>query len=149
MIKNRYARLAWFILFGGPFGAQANEELLCPPTVEVSQKATTPSPDWDVGNEAMRIKVSGVTFYLGPPSELASLHPREQKTVGKKHVSTWKLFKKTNSDIGYWIECGYTHTNVVLSKRVPDLIKDKVCSVYFDKDSRVENNYVFERMECK
>lgn len=32
-------------------------------------------------------------------------------------------------------------------KRVPDSIKE--CSVFYDKDSRVENNYVFDHMECK
>ena len=153
MTKKTRINLVWFIaLFSGGFGAQANEELSCPPTVEISQKAANPPSGWDVsnyGNEARPIEVSGVTFYTGPPSEQASLHPREQKTVGKKLILMWKLYQKTNSSLGYWIECDYTHTNVVLSKRVPDFIKDKVCSVIYDKNSRVENDYVFERMECK
>lgn len=149
MTKKAFIKLAWFIVFfGGSFGAQASAELSCPPTVVVSQKAAPPPPGWDVKNdEAMRIDVLGITFYLGPPSEMASLHPREHNTVGKKYVSTWSLYKKKISGIELWMECSYTHTNVVLSKRVPDSIKE--CSVFYDKDSRVENNYVFDRMECK
>jgi len=151
MTKNRFIRLACFIvLFGNGLGVQASEELSCPPTVDVLQQAITPPSDWNVGrrsNEAMLHSVSGVNFYDGPPSELVGLTPNDGTTVGKKRIATWKLYKKRNSGQGFWIECMYTYTNVVLSKRVPDSIRE--CSVYSDKNSRVEHDYVFERMECK
>ena len=150
MTKNRSIQVACsIVLFGGGFGAQANEGLSCPPTVAVSQKATTLPSDWEVSsrsNEAMHT-VSGVNFYDGPPNELVGLTPSDGKTVGKKRTATWKLYEKRNSGQGFWIECMYTYTNVVLSKRVPDSIRE--CSVYFDKNSRVEHDYIFERMECK
>lgn len=147
MTKQRVIWLACCIFLGGGVGVHAGEELMCPPTIAISQKATTPPPGWDVSNQAMRIEVSGVTVYDGPPTELASLRPREEETADNKFVATWKFHKKGNSGQGYWIECDYTHTNVVLSKRVPDSVGK--CSAYFDKESKVENNYVFERMECK
>ena len=95
----------------------------------------------------MPIQVSGVNFYDGPPSELVGLTPSDGKTLDNKSIAVWKLYKKRNSGQGFWIECLYTHTKVVLSKRVPDSTRE--CSVFFDKNSRVEHDYVFERMECK
>ena len=146
MTRKAFIRLAWFCaLFSGGLGAQASEELSCPSTIEVSQKASNPPPGWDVSSDSSEAipKVSGITFYIGPPSELASSHPSDQKTVGKKLILTWKLYNKRSSGLGLWIECGYTHTNLVLSKRIPDSIKE--CSVFYDKNSRVENGYVFEK----
>ncbi len=151
MTRKFFIRLVWFnALLGYGFGALANEGLSCPSTIEVSQKPASQLQGWDVSsysNEAMPIKVSGITFYIGPPAELASSPPSDQKTVGKKLILTWNLYKKRSSGLELWLECSYTHTNVVLSKRIPEWIR--VCSVFYDKNSRVENDYVFEKMECK
>ncbi len=131
---------------------QANEDLTCPSYIAVSQKATTPPPGWDVtsqSNDAMLHNVSGVNFYDGPPSELVRLTPSAEKTVGNRSSATWKLYKKRNSGQGFWIECTYTYTHVVLSKRMPDSIKE--CSTYFEKypTPRIKYEYAFDRMECK
>lgn len=151
MKKNQSIKLAWLFLLAG-VGVQANEELTCPSYAAVSQKAATPPPGWDVtsqSNEAMLHNVSGVNFYDGPPNDLVRLTPSDEKTVGNKSSAIWKLYKKRNSGQGFWIECTYTYTHVVLSKRVPDSIKE--CSVYFEKNSnsRIKNQYVFDHMECK
>lgn len=146
MTKKRIICLVWYIaLFGG---AQASEELTCPPYLATSQKAITPPSGWDLrmsSNEAMLHNVSGVTFYLGPPSELAAIHPHEQKTENKKLFSMWRFHKKTHNGLGYWIECDYNYSHVVLSKRIPDSIEE--CSTYANKNSN--SRYVFDHMECK
>jgi hypothetical protein len=150
MTKTRSMQLAWFILLTAGLGAQASEGLMCPPTVSVSQKATIPPPGWDASSrsdEAMLHNLSGVNFYDGPPSELVGLTPNDGKTVGNKSIAIWKLDKKRNSGQGFWIECTYTYTQVVLSRRVPDSIRE--CSVYFDKNLRLKKDNDFERMECK
>lgn len=150
MAIKRIISLVWYIAWLG--GVQASEELACPPYVATSQKAVTPPSGWDLStssNEVMLHNESGVTFYSGPPSELASLHPDAQITKGQKLISTWRFRKKTHSDLGYWIECNYTYTHVVLSKRMPDSITE--CTTYSDKysTSRIKNEYAFDRMECK
>lgn len=131
-------------------GAQASEELVCPPTVSVSQKATTSPLGWDASSrsdEAMLHNLSGVNFYDGLPSELVGLTPGGGKTVGNKTVAIWRLDKKRNSRRSIWIECAYTYTHVVLSRRVPDSVRE--CSVYFDKNLRLKKDNDFEHMECK
>ena len=65
MTRKAFIRLAWFCaLFSGGLGAQASEELSCPSTIEVSQKASNPPPGWDVSSDSSEAipKVSGITF---------------------------------------------------------------------------------------
>lgn len=150
MTKTWVKKLTGFVLLTGGLGAHAGEELLCPPTVSISQKATTPPPGWDTtsrSDEEMLHNLSGVNFYDGPPSELVGLAPSDEKTVSKKSHAIWKLDKKRNGGQGLWIECTYTYTHVVLSRRVPDSVRE--CSVYFDKNLRLKKDNDFERMECK
>ena len=101
--------------------------------------AKTPVPDWKAFHAPAEIKVreavegapagwavaadeaphilAGITFYDGPPSEMASLVYDSEKKAGQRLVLTWSF--DPDAPRGSWIRCRYAGTNAVLDQQLP------------------------------
>jgi hypothetical protein len=102
----------------------------CPAQVAAEQKAVSPPAGWTAGLSPEPHHLEQVTFFDGPPEELASLVYDDLKTAGKEQVAVWTFAANPR---GFWISCGYSGTAVVLSRRLPAGVK--TCRVTYDKTS--------------
>ena len=115
----------------------------CPPTIQTDQKASAPAP-WTVGYGALPIALAQVTIFEGPPSEQASLVYDNEKKLPREIVLTWNL---APSKRGYWIQCAYSSTTAMVSRRLPDGVKH--CEVRLARDSTFVNGQaVVNKAEC-
>jgi hypothetical protein len=115
----------------------------CPTTIQTEQKATAPA-DWTVGYGALPIALAQVTIFEGPPSEQASLVYDTEKKMPKELVLTWNLGP---SKRGYWLQCAYSSTNAMISRRLPDSVTR--CEVRLARDSKFVNDQpVVNKAEC-
>ena len=107
----------------------ARAQVICPPTVDVDQKASATDAAWTVSYSGLRTELAGVTIFEGPPSEMASLAPDDTRTMRETVVQTWKL---PQSDKRYWIKCSYENTAAELSREMPAAVTS--CKVVFERN---------------
>ena len=124
---------------------QRGVEILCPPTINVEQRATTVPEGWEAGRSAAATRLATVTFFDGPPDERVSLkHDREEKQK-REWVGIWTL---PPSARGYWIACGYDNTTAVLSRQLPAGVA--TCTVTYERKGQVTAGLpAIKRIECK
>jgi hypothetical protein len=127
-----FPSLACFLILGGlaSLAAATGEPagLECPAQISVEQKAVSLPVGWTVGTNAAPHRLEMVTFFDGPPEELASLVYDDVKTAGKESTAVWRFAANPR---GFWISCGYSGTAVVLSRRLPVGLKE--CRVTYEK----------------
>ena len=85
----------------------AADEVWCPDTIKVDQKAIPPSPEWSVSYNSLPHQLEMVTFFSGPPQENASLVYDEKSKTKGGWVGTWNFPIDAGS---YWIQCSYSGT---------------------------------------
>ena len=123
----------------------AADEVSCPDTIKVDQKAIPPSPEWDVSYSALFHQLEMVTFFSGPPQENASLVYDEKSKTKGGWVGTWNFPRDAGS---YWIRCSYRGTRAELSRRLPDSVS--VCRVTYDNGSHFPSGLpVIRKIECQ
>jgi hypothetical protein len=91
---------------------------VCPTTVRVAQRLEKPMPGWEESRSQGASHLENISIYEGHPSQLAALVPdSEEKRGAGRSAAIWHL---SPSSYGYWIECSYTKTDVVISRRISD-----------------------------
>ena len=123
---------------------QARAATTCPATLNVDQHATTPSSDWTLSYSATPPSLEMVTFFDGPPSDNASLAPDNEKSIGGEIDQTWKLPK---SERGYWMQCAYSNTSAVVSRKLP--AGDLRCEIVLERDVHTRSGInSLKKAEC-
>lgn len=115
----------------------------CPRTLAVEQKATAP-PGWSAADDGSPHRLAGVTFFDGPPADLASLKYDDEASAEKEWTGIWHFEPNPR---GFWITCTYSGTSIVLSRRLPAEVK--VCRVTYEKGSREGPVGDIKRIDCR
>lgn len=123
----------------------AADEVWCPDTIKVDQRAIPPSPEWVVSYNSLPHRLEMVTFFSGPPKGNASLVYDEKSKIKGGWTGTWGFPRDAS---GYWIQCSYRGTLAELSRRLPDWVN--VCRVTYDDGSRFPSGLpVILKIECR
>jgi hypothetical protein len=123
----------------------AADEVSCPDTIKVDQKAIPPSPEWDVSYSALSHQLEMVTFFSGHPRDNASLVYDKRSKTKSGWVGTWIFPKDADS---YWIRCSYTGTRAELFRRLPNSVS--VCRVTYDERPHFPSGLpVIRKIECR
>jgi hypothetical protein len=120
------------------------EDIHCPERISTKQTLAQAVPGWADQMDATPNLLAGVTFYDGPPKDLASLVPDETHVKGKV-LATWDL--TPNSGRQYWLACGYAGTRVTLARALPKELR--TCTVTYDPKETVDGLPSIERIACK
>jgi hypothetical protein len=107
---------------------------LCPEAMNVEQRVAETPQGWEAGFSGLKAQIAMVTFFDGPPAERASLKYDSELKQRGGWVATWTLASNTR---GYWIQCAYDNTTVVLSKRLPETVK--TCNVTYERSTKAAN----------
>jgi hypothetical protein len=94
----------------------ARADSTCPLTIAVEQKASSPTADWTVTYSKYPTELAQVTIFNGPPKELASLVPDDEKKSKTEMIQTWELPKDAR---GYWLQCDYANTTAGIYRQLP------------------------------
>jgi hypothetical protein len=121
------ALLALELLGAAPAGSLVD----CPPALTLKQEAVAPPAGWSASDDGQRHRLAGVTFFDGPPKELASLVYDDSASAGGEWTGIWHFGPNPR---GFWIACSYSGTSVVLSRPVPKEVK--VCRVRYEREKR-------------
>lgn len=118
---------------------------LCPGTVSVEQHVAAAPDGWEASLSGAKAQLAMVTFFDGPPAERASLkYDSEEKRKGD-WVGTWNFAPNSR---GYWIQCAYDSTTVVLSRRLPESVT--ACKVTYERKVHVTSGLpVVRHVACK
>ncbi len=131
-----------FLLNGFCFAA---DDVLCPDTIKVEQKAVSPSPEWEVSYSSLPAQLDMITFFNGPPEENASLLYDGQLKIKGGWIGIWHFPK---DDRGYWIRCSYEGTRAELSRRLP--VSVNVCRVTYDEGVHFASGLpAIRKVECR
>jgi hypothetical protein len=133
------------LLLVAAFAAAPSPSLAdCPRTVAVEQKPVEPPAGWSAAVDGAPHRLTGVTFFDGPPAELASLVYDDEASAGKEWTGIWHFEPNPR---GFWIACSYSGTSVVLSRRLPAEVK--VCRVTYEKERREGPVGEIEKIDCR
>lgn len=118
-------------------------DLKCPARINTDQGLRGAEAGWEAvakfSSETPNT-LSGVQFFEGHPSQMASLAPDQSREQKGKSVNFWKFEAKTSSE--QWFTCMYSQTRVILARRLPAGISQ--CEVTYSK------GYVeVERATCR
>jgi hypothetical protein len=117
----------------------------CPESISVEQKIVDSPTSWNVTYDTVPHRLASVTFYDGPPAEMASLAYDKQLKRKSEWTALW--YFQPHSERGYWLSCGYDRTSVVLSKQLP--LQVAQCEVTYLKGRTLAGLPVIKRIECK
>lgn len=111
-------------------------DMSCPKTITVDQRIIDKPGSWDAiyGGNQHQLKV--VTFFDGPPSEMAALVYDRIVEKKKEIIASWDFLSANKR--GYWIECSYEATNASLAKAVASSVKG--CKVIYERDPDLPGN---------
>jgi hypothetical protein len=120
-------------------GLSAADFAACPAKIEVQkQQIAKAVPGWTAAQaNDPRHDLWFVTMYNGEPKEMASLVP----DISGKLKSGWTLAP------GYWLECHYTQTTLVLTRAVP--AGAKVCEVTYTPGVSLDGQQVIKQLTCR
>jgi hypothetical protein len=120
----------------------------CPATIQVAQKVGTTPPGWTASHEKVTPELARVTFFDGPPAEMASLVYDQQQAKGNDLILTWTFGDQKQAARGIWISCAYSRTTALLQRRLADSTKS--CTVSLDKQTTGPNGTpTVKRIECR
>jgi len=121
------------------------DEVRCPSTVGVDQKARSAPDGWSVSYDPSSHPFASVTFYDGRPEESMSLvHDSESKTTTQS-AAVWRFLPSTDRRI--WIACRYSGTSATLSKALP--IDTKTCTVTYSLRETIGGFPAVKKIDCK
>lgn len=121
------ALLALELLGAAPTGTLVD----CPPALTVKQEAVAPPAGWFAGDDGQPHRLAAVTFFDGPPKELASLVYDDSASAAGEWTGIWHFGPNPR---GFWIACSYRGTSVTLSRRLPEEVKE--CRVRYEREKR-------------
>ncbi|CAN7184850.1 STY0301 family protein [Acidovorax delafieldii] len=125
-----------------PGNAAAHKATACPPSIQVQQ---TPSPalisDWQTRSSNDTHPLANISFYAGPPEEMAQLAPSSAQRKGKTLTSRWLL---APTDRVYWVACEYAGTSATATKPLDKNIAS--CVAEHDMNSSPP---VLKRWSCR
>ena len=107
-------------------GAQLFSGSSCPEKIEVEQHALSLPEGWEGGKATTTVSLATVEFFDGPPGERAALKHDSEDRQKRERIAFWNLAPNAR---GYWISCGYANTSVVVSRRLPESLKN--CAVTY------------------
>ena len=100
----------------------------CPQHIETTQVAGDAIPEgWSAFGTKKMQRLVGVSFFLGPPDQLALLAPEREQRIGKNRVATWTF---PVSETAYWVACEYAKTTVVVARALQSDVRE--CTVEYD-----------------
>lgn len=101
---------------------------ICPDFVDVQKSIKNLPKGWATTIKEQRIPLHHVGIFDGPMEEMASMIPDvDEDTYATWDVSTYKR--------GVWLGCFYDGAIIMLSKRLPDNLKE--CKVTYSPTLRV------------
>lgn len=116
----------------------------CPRTLVVEQKPLEVPAVWSAADDSSPHRLAQVTFFDGPPAELASLKYDDAASTEKEWTGIWHFEPNPR---GYWIACAYSGTSVVLSRRLPAEVG--VCRVIYEQERRDGPVGDIKNMDCR
>jgi hypothetical protein len=142
------AKAAGFCLLGaflvGPLTALSAEEE-CPASITVEQKVVESPALWTVSYDKVDYRLASITFYDAPPQDMASLVYDKQIQKKGEWTAIWNF--QPHSERGYWLSCGYHHTNAVLSKQLSSQLTR--CEITYLKGRSLSGLPVIKGIKCK
>ena len=124
--------------------ARAETISVCPSTFRVEQRAEAP-PGWSTVVDGRPRALSMVTFFDGPPDQLASLKYDEEVTRDDHWIATWSFLPNPR---GYWISCAYDGAAVSLIRELPASVTR--CQVTYERLVRFASGVpVVKRIDCR
>ncbi|MGD0620162.1 MAG: STY0301 family protein [Bryobacteraceae bacterium] len=122
----------------------AAQDIRCPERISTTQTLSQPVAGWTNEMNATPNLLAGVTFYDGPPKDMASLVPDETHVKGKV-LASWDL--TPNPGRQYWLACGYSGTRLTLTRPLAKELRS--CTVTYDPKVTVDGLPSIERFACK
>jgi len=116
------------------------EDIRCPDRISTTQSLAGAIAGWTAEDGATPTILASVTFFDGPPKQLASLVPDESHSQS----ATWQLVSNHGQ---YWLACGYSGTRITLARALP--AGTKTCTVTYDPKQTVDGLASIERITCK
>ena len=122
----------------------AQAEVICPDSLEVQQRAITPSEDWSATYTDPPLRLTGVTVFDGPPSQKHKVKPYSTKSTQGEVRIFWRL---PASRRNFHLMCTYERTSASLVTVLPPGVTG--CNAVFDRRVSYgrEGNAV-KRMVC-
>jgi hypothetical protein len=123
----------------------AQAEVVCPDSLEVQQRAVTPSEDWTATYTDPPLRLTGVTVFNGPPSQNRKVKPFSTRSAQGELRIVWRL---PESPRNFHLMCTYERTSANLVTVLPPGVT--VCTTVFDRRvSYGRGGYAVKRMVCK
>jgi hypothetical protein len=106
----------------------APSTLQCPARLPVSQAISGPAPDgWRSYDSQKTHPLISVSFWSGPPDQLAMLAPSKSVKRRDTLVNTWSL---ETAETDYWVSCEYFDTAVIIAHPLGSAAR--TCTVRYD-----------------
>ena len=114
----------------------------CPKDFKTEQKLLLPVKGWDVFEDPnlQHHFLTAVSFYDGPPKEMADLVPDDPEAKGGQ---VWTFALGAGAGHGVWQVCRYSGTSLSLSRKLEPSVKS--CKVRYGYQSPRE----VESVVCK
>jgi len=122
----------------------AADEIRCPDRISTTQSLSQAAPGWTNQVDQTPNILAGVTFFEGPPKEMASLAPDESHVKGRV-LASFALTPGAGSE--YWLVCRYAGTRVNVARALPKELR--MCTVTYDPKQTVDGLPSIERISCK
>jgi len=148
---KRMARVALTVLCFACLQALAADKapewkpLDVPKEISTKQEIVKTPDGWSSGTEDFPNQLACVTIYSGPPEEQKSLVYSDESQQKDKTLATWRLGGESKEK--YWITCGYSHTNVLVKKALPEGIKE--LRVTYDETVKTDGFPTVEKIEYR
>jgi hypothetical protein len=128
-------------------GLYAADFETCPASINVQpQQLAKALPGWTASKTDMSQSGGGnhvlwfVKMYDGDPKDKADLVPDTNSRLNR----SWTLSGSRN---GFWMECHYTRTTIVLARPLPGGLK--ACVVTFTPDETLDGQQVIKQISCR
>jgi hypothetical protein len=125
--------------------AAAAAEVHCPDSVAVKQSLETTPDGWTASHSEAVARLSGITFFDGPPEEKASLVYDSWVKRGGLAYGVWRFPAKGSRSI--WLSCSYASTNIVLSKPLAAGVTE--CTVTYSRNVQVAGMPEVKKIDCR
>ncbi len=122
----------------------AADDVRCPDHISTAQSLSQPVAGWTNQMDQTPNILAGVTFFDGPPKEMASLAPDETHLKGKV-LANFDLAGSAGRQT--WLVCSYAGTRVTLARALPKEVRS--CTVTYDPKQTVDGLPSIEKIACK
>lgn len=97
-----------------PATAASPKAIACPPSIQVQQTPLTAfAAGWQTRSSNDTHPLANISFYAGPPEEMAQLAPSSEQRKAKTLTSRWLL---APTDRVYWVACEYAGTSAIVTR---------------------------------